>query len=374
MADLEMQRTIAVVGTGGCGKTTLAEMLLFNSGAINRLGAIEAGTTTLDYEPEEIKRRGSTQPAMATWLWQKARHFAIDIPGDGNFTGDLDVLLKGVDGVVFVIDAVDGVRPLTKKFWHSVKTEGLPALVVINKMDRDRADYHAAFDSLSQLGIKTVAMQLPIVEGGVFTGYVDILEHKAFKFADNHTVTPCEIPAELAEDVTLMHDVTVENIAETTEALMEKYLEEGSLTADEIRAGLRVGVEHGDITPVLTCSALEDKGGVAILEAISHLLPSALARGSFKDDQGQEHKIGPEEPLSCYVIKTLTDPFSGQLSILRVLTGSLSGDTTLNNMRTSESERLGNLLLLLGNQQTACKESLGPGAIVAVAKLKNTKT
>ena len=114
---LDMQRTFALVGTGGCGKTSLAEMLLFDAGAVNRLGAIEDGSTALDYEPEEIRRRGSVQPAFATWLWQKNRHYMVDIPGDGNFTGDMEYLLKGVDSVLFVIDAVDGVRPLTKKFW-----------------------------------------------------------------------------------------------------------------------------------------------------------------------------------------------------------------------------------------------------------------
>ncbi|MBQ9537591.1 MAG: elongation factor G [Desulfovibrionaceae bacterium] len=374
MADLEMQRTIAVVGTGGCGKTSLAEMLLFDSGAISRLGAIEAGTTKLDYEPEEIKRRGSIQPALATWTWQKARHFALDIPGDGNFTGDLDVLLQGVDAVVFVIDAVDGVRPLTKKFWHSVQNLHLPALLVINKMDRDRADYHAAYDSLSQLGLKAVAMQLPIMSGASFTGYVDILEHKAFLFGQDHKTTPTEIPAELADDVALLHDVTVENIAESTEELMEKYLDEGSLSQEDISSGLRTGVSHGDIVPVFVCSALEDKGGVAILDAITTLLPAPTARPAFKDAQGQERLADPTAPLAAYVLKTLTDPYSGQLSLLRVLSGTLTADTTVINSRTGESERLGNLLLLCGNEQTACKEELGPGAIVAVAKLKNTKT
>ena len=138
---LEMQRTFALVGTGGCGKTSLAEMLLFNAGAVSRLGAIEEGSTCLDYEPEEVRRRGSVQPACATYLWNKNRHFLLDIPGDGNFTGDMEYLLKGVDSVVFVLDAVDGVRPLTKKFWSMVRAAGLPALLVINKMDRDRADF-----------------------------------------------------------------------------------------------------------------------------------------------------------------------------------------------------------------------------------------
>ena len=371
---VEKQRTIAIVGTGGSGKTSLAEMLLYDSGAVTRLGTIESGTTALDYEPEEIRRHGSVQPACATWMWQKERQYAIDLPGDGNFSGDMDVVLKGVDGVLMVIDAVDGVRPLTKKIWHSVKEAGLPAIVVINKMDRNRADFHKAFDSLAQLGLKTVAMQLPIGSGEHFTGYVDILEHKAWSYGPDHTLTPADIPAELADDVALMHDVTVENIAESSEELMEKYLEEGALSAEDIVTGMRLGVLHGDLTPVLVCSALEDKGGTRILDAIANLLPSPLERAPYVDTAGGEHVPSEDQPLACFVLKTLTDPFSGQLSVLRVLSGSLTGDTTLTNTRTGESERLGGLLYLRGKEQTACKDTLGPGAIVAVAKLKDTKT
>ncbi|MCL1985585.1 MAG: GTP-binding protein, partial [Betaproteobacteria bacterium] len=133
---LETQRTYAIVGTGGCGKTSLAEMLLFQTGVINRLGAIEDGTTSLDYEPEEIRRRGTIQPGFATYLWNKNRHFMVDIAGDGNFIGDMACLLQGVDAAVFTIDAVDGVRPLTKKLWSMVRDAGLPALIFINKLDR----------------------------------------------------------------------------------------------------------------------------------------------------------------------------------------------------------------------------------------------
>ena len=172
---LDMQRSYAIVGTGGCGKTSLAEMLLFDAGAINRMGAIEEGTTCLDYEPEEIRRRGSIQPAVASFLWNKNRHFLLDIPGDGNFTGDLEYLLKGVDSVLFVIDAVDGVRPLTKRFWNHVREANLPTLLVIGKMDRDRANFSMAVESLSTLGVRPVVLQLPIMEGAKFAGYVDVL-------------------------------------------------------------------------------------------------------------------------------------------------------------------------------------------------------
>ena len=371
---VDTQRTFALVGTGGCGKTSLAEMLLFTAGAITRMGAIEEGTTSLDYEPEEVRRRGSIQPAVGTWLWNKNRHFLLDIPGDGNFTGDMDYLLKGVDGTLFVLDAVDGVRPLTKKIWLTVREAGLPSLFVINKLDRDRADFQMAFDSLSSLGVKAVALQYPLREGEKFTGYVDVLSGQAYRFGPDGSVSATQLPAEAAEDVALLRDVTVENIAESDETLMEKYLEEGSLSDEDLRNGLRNGVLHCDLTPVLVCAALENKGGAAVLDAVQALLPSPLERPPFVDAEGNERASSPDEPLAAFVFKTLADPFTGQLSFLRILSGTIDGDATVKNTRSEENERLGNLLYMVGKNQIPCKDPVGPGAIVAVAKLKNTRT
>ncbi len=371
---LENQRTYALVGTGGCGKSSLAEMLLFDAKAINRMGAIEEGTATLDYEPEEVRRRGSIQPGLATYLWNKNRHFMVDIPGDGNFTGDLPYLLKAVDSAVFVIDAVDGVRPLTKKFWSMIKAEGLPALIVINKLDRDRADFQMAYDSLSSLGIHPVALQLPIRENGALIGYVDILSEKAFKYGPDGVESEIPTPDSLADDLTLLRDMTIENIAESDEVLMEQYLEEGSLSLEQLHSGLRAGVIKGELTPVLVAAAIENQGGTQILNAIENLLPSPLERPPFIGADGKERKSSPDEPLACFVFKTISDPFSGQLSMLRVLSGTLSGDQTLENAQTSETERIGALLFVTGKTQTPAKETVGPGAIVGVAKLKNTHT
>jgi elongation factor G len=369
-----MQRTFALVGTGGCGKTSLAEMLLFNAGAVSRMGAIEEGTTCLDYEPEEVRRRGSVQPTCATYLWNKNRHFLLDIPGDGNFTGDMECLLMGVDGVVFVLDAVDGVRPLTKKFWSMTRAAGLPALMVINKMDRDRADFQMAFDGLTALGVKPVVLQLPIRQGETLVGMADVLAGRAHMFGPDGATAEADIPAALADDVTLLRDVAIENIAESDEELMEKYLEEGNLSPEDLRTGLRAGVLKGELTPVLACAALENKGGKALLAAIEALLPSPLDRPAFVGADGAERAPDPEAPAACFVFKTLADPFAGQLSLLRVLSGTLSGDMNLKNVRSGEGERLGGLLYLLGKTQTPCKEPVGPGALVAVAKLKNTRT
>ena len=372
---LDSQRTYALIGTGGCGKTSLAEMLLFQSGVINRLGAIEEGTTTLDYEPEEIKRRGSIQPGFATFLWNKDRHFLMDVPGDTNFTGDLPYLLMGVDATVLVIDAVDGVRPLTRRIWNAVREAGLPSLVFINKMDRDRADFDMAFNGLSAvLGMKPVTLYMPIVDGDAFTGIVDILGGKALMFGENGAVTEALIPEALADEAALLHDTTVENIAESDEELMEKYLEEGSLSAEDLAASLRRGVLNAALTPVVVGSSLENKGGRELLDAIARLFPSPLERPAFLDAEGNERISSDEGPACGLVFKTIADPFSGQLNMVRVISGTISSDSTLKNMRTEEPERLGTLLYLDGKAQTPCKDVLGPGAIIAVGKLKNTRT
>ena len=311
---LEMQRTFAIVGTGGCGKTSLAEMLLYKAGAVNRLGAVEDGTTSLDYEPEEIRRRGSIQPTCATYIWNKNRHFLLDIPGDGNFTGDMECLLKGVDSVIFVLDAVDGVRPLAKKFWNIVRAAGLPVVMVVNKIDRDRADFQMALDGLAGLNVKPVILQLPIRQGDTFVGVADVLTGKARMFGENGATAEAEIPAALADDISLLRDVTVENIAESDEVLMEKYLEEGILAEEDLKTGLRAGVIKGELTPVLVCSALENKGGDAVLAAIEALLPSPLDRPAFVSNDGAERAPDPNAQVACFVFKTLADPFSGQLS------------------------------------------------------------
>lgn len=372
---LDSQRTYALIGTGGCGKTSLAEMLLFQSGVVNRLGAIEEGTTTLDYEPEEIKRRGSIQPGFATFLWNKDRHFLMDVPGDTNFTGDLPYLLMGVDAAVVVIDAVDGVRPLTRRIWNAARAAGMPSIVFINKMDRDRADFDMAYNGLSAvLGMKPVTLYMPIVDGEAFTGLVDILGGKALMFGENGTVSDALIPEALVDEATLLRDTTIENIAESDEELMEKYLEEGSLSPEDLSAGLRKGVLNGTLTPVVVGSSLENKGGRELLDAIARLFPSPLERAPFLDAEGNERASDDEGPACCLVFKTIADPFSGQLNMVRVVSGTIGSDSTLKNMRTEEAERLGTLLYLDGKTQTPCKDVLGPGAIIAVGKLKNTRT
>jgi elongation factor G len=372
---LETQRTYAIVGTGGCGKTSLAEMLLFQSGVINRLGKVEEGSTTLDYEPEEVKRRGSVQPAFATFEWQKNRHFLIDTPGDNNFIGDIQYLLKGADSAVFVVDAVDGVRPLTKRLWNFVKSAGLPAIVFINKMDRDRADFDMAFNGLSSmLGMRTVLLYMPIGSKQDFKGVVDILGEKAFSFEADGKFSEIPIPADMADEVSMLREATIENIAESDEELMEKYLETGELEPDEIARGLHTGVLKGELVPVVVGSSLENKGGSQLLDTIQNLFPNPMEHAPWEGMEGETRASDPDAPLAMFAFKTLADPFAGQLTIMRVLSGTLNGETGLRNVNKDESERIGTPLFMVGKESAPARGGVGPGAIIALPKLKMTKT
>ena len=357
--NLEDQRTYALVGTGGCGKTSLAEMLLFRAGVVNRLGKVEDGSTCLDYEPEEIKRHGSIQAGFAHYFWDKNTHFLIDTPGDTNFTGDISYSLLAADAVVFVVDAVDGVRPLTRRLWEEVRKNGLPAMVFINKMDRDRADFDMAFDGLAGLGMKPVLLYMPIGKFTEFQGLVDIMAGKALFFQADGSVQEGEIPADLADTARELRETAVENIAESDEALMEKYLEEGELSEEEMRQALRKGVVAAEIVPVCVGAALENKGGAQLLDAVQGLFPSPLEHAPWKGEDEAERKSSPDEPLSCVVFKTMADPFAGQLSVMRVMSGMFPPDASVLNASKDETERVGQILLLQGKAQTQAKEPVG---------------
>ncbi|SHN51110.1 elongation factor G [Desulfovibrio litoralis] len=373
--NLDAQRTYAIIGTGGCGKTSIAEMLLFQAGVTKRLGKIEEGTTSLDYEPEEIKRHGSIQPSLATFIHNDARHFMLDLPGGNNFIGDLAYLLKAVDSVIFVIDAVDGVRPLTKKHWAAVKEARLPACCFINKIDRDRADFDKAFQGLSaKLGMKTVPLFVPYGEPQEIKGLIDVLKGKVLIIAENGKAEEKDIPGELNDEITLLRDVAIENIAESDEELMEKYLEEGSLSETDIKQGLRKGVLSGNLIPVVAGSALENKGGEQLFSIIENLLASPLDHAPFEGTEDTSRASQADSPPSCFVFKTLSDPFTGKLNLVRVISGQISAESSLKNMSCGETERLGTPVLLVGKEQTQVKEAFGPGSLVALAKLKNTKT
>ena len=377
--NLASQRTYALIGHGGCGKTSVAEMLLFTTGAVARLGKIEEGTTALDYEPEEIKRRGSTQPGVATYLYNKNRHFLLDVPGDGSFNGDLPYLLRAVDGVIFVVDAVDGVKPLTRKLWGEVAKLGLPTIFFINKMDRDRADFEMALSGIREkLGVKTYVQNLPIGEKEDFKGVINVLEGKAYIFDDKGGATEGPVPDDMAEEVETLRETMVEEIAVVDEQLMERYLEGEEISTEELLATVHLATLQGQLCPVCCGSALKGMGGDRLLAAAQNFLPGPLESAdgpkTITTAEGEEIPVSETGPVVAFVFKTLFDPFAGQLSMTRVLTGTLSPNQDLQNPVTDTLERAGQLLLPLGKETAMSKEPIGPGAIVALAKLKDTAT
>jgi elongation factor G len=376
--NLASQRTYALIGHGGCGKTSVAEMLLFTAQAVARLGKIEEGTTALDYEPEEIKRRGSTQPGLATYQYQKNRHFLLDVPGDGSFNGDLAYLLRAVDGVVFVVDAVDGVKPLTKKLWGEVTKLGLPVLFFINKMDRDRADFEMALAGIKEkLGAKTYIQNLPIGEKEQFKGVVNVLEGKAYFFDDKGGVTEGAIPDDMADEVETLRETMVEEVAVSDEQLMERYLEGEEIAVEELLAAVHKATLSGALCPVCCGAALKGMGGTRLLAAIQNYLPGPLEAADGAKTfavEGGHITAAETGPVAAFVVKTLFDPFAGQLSIVRVLTGTVVTNMELLNPATGTVERAGQLLLPLGKETVISKEPAGPGSIIALAKLKDTTT
>ncbi|MFP5238194.1 MAG: elongation factor G [Acidobacteriota bacterium] len=377
---LKNQRTYALVGHGGCGKTSVAEMLLYVAGATPKLGKIEDGTTVLDTEPEEIKRRGSVQPGFATFQWNKNRHFLVDTPGDLSFNGDLGYVLASVDAVIFVVDAVDGVKPLTKKLWQEVSKFRLPTIFLITKMDRDRADYDMALNGIrNQLGVKPFLQNIPIGKADTFSGVVNIVENKAYAFDTAGKMSEIAVPGDMQDEVEGLRESMMEEIAVCDETLMERYLEDpASVSLDDLVAATRKAVVCAELYPVMVASGLKCMGGQRILQAAQLFFPSPLdvpvGQKMVEAEDGSLHPVSPDAPPACFVFKTLFDQFAGQLSIMRVLTGTVTPEANLLNVRSSAKERFSSMLFMVGKETQPCKEPVGPGGIIAVAKLKETKT
>ncbi len=375
-----MVRNIAIVGHGNCGKTSLAEAMLYTAGKISRLGKVDDGNSAMDYEDEEIHRNISINSSFHHYAWKKHDIYLIDTPGDDNFLNETLFATHVCDSALFVIGAVLGVKGQTIKFANMVAERNLPNMIVINKMDRERADFNRTLDEIrGSLPGKPVVLHLPIGAEDNFRGIVDIISGKAYLFEGGNKgiLKEIEVPEELADEVALYRESLMENVAETDDDLIEKFLEEGELTAEEIMKGLRAGVAKASLTPVCVSSALFNKGTVALLDSINMLLPSPSERpakvGKLPGDgETAERKPVDDQPFSALVFKTMADPYAGRLTIFRVYSGILKGDTFYNASKGTP-ERFGQLYVLEGKEQKPV-ETAGPGMIVAVAKLKETTT
>jgi elongation factor G len=378
--DINLNRTIALVGHGGAGKTSFAEALLFNSKAIDRLGKVDEGSATLDFEPEETKRGGSISASFGHYIHNKHQVHFVDAPGDDNFLSDAAAALRAVDGVVMLADAIDGVKVQGEKVWQFVKKEGLPTLVVVNKMDRERASYETALGSISEmLETKAVSLALPIGEGPDFKGVVDLLANRAYMYEPNGSgkMTKADVPADMADQVEEAREVLIEDIAEAEDSLMERYLEGEELSADDLAAGLAKGVKEQLFVPVMPVSAYQNMAIQPVMDLINSLLPSPVdARPIVGVKPGSEEEItrdaSPDAPLAALVFKNVVDAFAGQLSMVRVFSGTLTTGSQPKNINRDHLEKFNQLLEMTGKNQKTVNEA-GPGSIVAIPKLKDTK-
>jgi elongation factor G len=371
-------RNIALVAHGGAGKTSLAEAMLFDAGVVNRLGRIEEGNTALDFEPEEIKRTSSISTGFHQLPWKKHTVTLMDTPGDQNFFSDTKTCLQAADAAVVVIDAVDGVKVQTEIGWEFLDDFKLPRAIFINKLDRERADFQRTFeDAKGMFQPKLIILQLPIGSEAGFKGVVDLITRKAYVYEDGKSKAS-EIPADMKDSVEVEREALIENIAEADDALVERYLEGETLSEEDLKNALRKGTLAGTFVPVLCGSATRNVGIDLLMDFILAALPSPLDGGakSGKDPATGteiERAPDPKAPFAALVVKTITDPYAGRLTLFRVFSGTIGGDGTFYNAKKEVRERYNQLLVILGKEQKPV-DGAGPGSIVAVAKLKETGT
>jgi elongation factor G len=371
-------RNIGVVGHGGVGKTSLVEALLFAAGAVTRLGRVDDGTTTTDFDPDEIKRKISIHTAVAYCDWKGHRINLVDTPGYGDFIADARAGLRAVEAAMIVVDGVAGVQVQTEKVWKFATDYNLPRAVVVNRLDRERSDFFRTLDSLGRrLKGRLVPLHIPVGEEAGFQGFVDLVKMKAVVYADGKP-KETDVPAAQADQAREYREKLVEAAAETDDDLLAKYLEEGSLGEAEMLKALRAGIAAGRLIPVLTASAARGIGPTALLDLFVESMPSPADRGEVSGTELKTKQPGvrtpdPKAPVTALVFKTLNDPHVGKLSLFRVFSGTLRSESTLANVAKGGRERMSHVSWLQGKTPKNA-ETLGPGEIGVVAKLKETLT
>ncbi len=373
-------RTIALLSHGGAGKTSLVEAMLFDAGETTRLGKVDENTSVMDFEPEEINRKITISTSFNTLKWNKHQVNVIDTPGDFNFIAETKASLHGADAALVLVDAIDGVRVQTEKVWEFADELGLPRMIFISKMDRERSDFFKVLEEIrDNFGKHCVPLQVPIGSAEDFQGVVNVLSGKAYLYAqgDSGKFEVQEPPAEVAERLEEFKEDLIERIAESTDELLEKFLEGDELTTEELVEGLRNAVIQGQLVPITCGSGTANVAVQPLLDEVVNCFPSPLDRGARTayDKDGAEVEIepDPESPLAAQVIKTVSDPYAGRLSVMRIFAGAMKPDATVYNATKQAKERFGNLLRLKGKTQEPVELAL-PGDIVAVAKLKETTT
>ena len=360
-------RNVAVVGHRGTGKSSLVEAMLFQAGAVNRLGTIDAGTTVSDWDDDEHRRKMSLSGSIAHCEWQGRKINLIDAPGDAGFVGDAIAALRVVEGVLFVVSGVMGVEVQTARLWKRAEAGNLSRVVFVNMLDRERADFVRVLNALQeQLSDRCVAVHLPIGSEHELIGIVDLLHLCAYTSPEGEKEGGAtEIPAELQAQVDEYRTKLLDAVVETDEALMERYLEGEELPVEDVAHALKDAVTRGEIFPVACGVATKNLGTTALLDLLVEGVPSPQKKGAPITVDGAG--------TAAFVFKTIADPFAGRISVFRVLAGSVKADSTLANVRGHAKERIGHVLELQGKEHTQTNE-LGAGDIGAVAKLKDTRT
>jgi elongation factor G len=378
--DAQSLRNVALVGHSGAGKTQLLSTLLFDTGAVNRLGRVDDGTTVTDYDEEEIARKHTLAASLAYVEWNKTKINFIDTPGMANFLSDARAALRVAEAALVVVDAVSGVQVSTEKVWAMAEELSLPRLVVLNRLDRERASLTRALESLRGVfGRTVIPIHLPIGEEKNFQGIVDLVAMKAVTFPTDGSGKPTEgkIPDNLASEAQTARDALIEMVAEADDALMEKFFESGTLTQEELLDGLKRAVSACRIFPLVCTSATTNVGMPPLLDAIVSYVPSPAERPfaatARRSDEPLAVAAAETAPAGAFVWKTVADAFAGRITLFRVISGTLKADSTIQNVTRDATERLGHLTLLQGKTATNVPE-LKAGDLGAVAKLKDTLT
>ncbi len=376
----ENLRDVIIMSQSGAGKTSLGEAFLFNAKATSRLGKVLDGNSVLDFEPEEVKRQSSIFSALHTFKWKNTGVVMLDTPGDNNFTSEAILGLKSADNALFVIDAIDSIKPYSENLWKLAGEEGVTRTCFINKMDRERANFDQVLQDITEVfEMKPLPLVLPIGAEESFAGVVDVLKKKAFLFEKDGSgaFKEAPVPADMEDQLEEVYGKVIEDLAEVDDALMEKYLEGGELSQAELDSALSAGLARGLFLPVFCGSALLNMGVQPLLDFMvsSFISPDRRAIPALKNSKGEtkEYKPSEDQPFCGYVFKTMSDPYTGTMSIVRCLSGTLSPDSSAYNARSEIKERIGSLIMLEGKAQKPL-ELVGPGDIFAVAKLKETKT
>jgi elongation factor G len=372
-------RNVGLVGHGDSGKTSLAAGIFYAAEATNRLTSVDEGNTITDFDEEESQRKITISTSLAFVEWKKSKINLLDTPGFNTFINDTQAALVAADAALVVVDGVAGVEVMTEKVWSFAEQYKLPRALIINKLDRERASFERALESIhSNFGRTAVPIQLPLGTERNFRGVIDLVQMKCHTYGDDRTGKGKigEIPAEMAEAAGKAHEALVEMVAEGNDALMEEFFEKGTLPPEHIIEGLRAAVKERKLSPVLCASALHNIGADLILDFIPDYFPAPADRGPATgrlEDKDVDRPVTDSEPESVFVFKTVADAFAGRVSYLKIRSGVLKNDGNLLNVRTGATERLSHIGCLFGKDIQPATQ-LHAGDIGAVAKLKDTLT